>query len=303
MSLFSFNRKSSGGERDETSSRSLQHFLHCYSIEVIPKTAAKIERFKDILPENTRVYVAHIEGTPIQDMVNTARRLSDEGFSVMPHFPARLIKDRAELSDWISRYQNEAGVTQALLLGGGRTSKVGEFSDSMELVDTGLFEQFTHIHFAGHPEGNKDIDPDGSDRLAINALKWKQAFADRSDAQVAITTQFCFEAEPIVRWADHLASQGITLPIHIGLAGPAKIQTLMKYALTCGIGPSIHVLQRRAKDVTKLLVPYEPTDVALALAAHKEKNPSFGIEQVHFFPLGGINATASWANEQGGRTL
>ena len=303
MSLFPFHRKTNTSEPDKVTSRPLKNFLHCYSIEVIPKTAAKVERFSDILPEGTRVYIAHIEGTPIQDMVNTARRLSDEGFAAMPHFPARLIKDRAELADWVSRYQNEAGVTQALMLGGGRTDKAGEFSDSMKLVETGLFDRFDHLHFAGHPEGNKDIDPDGSDRLAMDALKWKQAFSDRSDAQVAITTQFCFEAEPIIRWADQLASAGISLPIHIGLAGPAKIQTLMKYALTCGIGPSIHVLQRRAKDVTKLLVPYEPIDIAIALAAHKEKNPDFGIEQVHFFPLGGIDATANCANAQGGRKL
>lgn len=303
MSLFPFNRNTKTSKQDKLASKPLKKFLHRYSIEVIPKTAAKVERFRDILPEGTRVYIAHIEGTPIQDMVNTARRLSDEGFAAMPHFPARLIKDRAELADWVSRYQNEAGVIQALMLGGGLTDKAGEFSDSMKLVETGLFDGFDHLHFAGHPEGNKDIDPDGSDRLAMDALKWKQAFSDRSDAQVAITTQFCFEAEPIIRWADRLASAGISLPIHIGLAGPAKIHTLMKYALTCGIGPSIHVLQRRAKDVTKLLVPYEPIEVALALAAHKEKNPNFGIEQVHFFPLGGIDATANWANEQGGRKL
>ena len=37
----------------------------------------------------------------------------------MPHFPARIIRDRATLADWIARYKGEAGVKQALLLGGG----------------------------------------------------------------------------------------------------------------------------------------------------------------------------------------
>src|SRR3954466_3223610 len=88
-----------------------------YSIEVMPRTAAKIEDFKALLPQNTRVYIAHIDGTPIEDMVDTARRLSRDGFQVMPHFPSRIIPSAAVLEDWIKRYRNEAGVEQALLLG------------------------------------------------------------------------------------------------------------------------------------------------------------------------------------------
>jgi methylenetetrahydrofolate reductase (NADPH) len=62
----------------------------------------------------------------------------------------------------------------------------------------------------------------------------------------------------------------------------------------------MRVLQRRAKDVTKLLLPYEPTDILLELAAYRERNPGFGVEQVHFFPLGGITANANWITEHGG---
>ena len=62
-----------------------------------PRTAQKVEDFRAILPQETRVYIAHIEGTPIEDMVATAARLAKEGFAVMPHFPARIIKDKATL--------------------------------------------------------------------------------------------------------------------------------------------------------------------------------------------------------------
>jgi methylenetetrahydrofolate reductase (NADPH) len=118
---------------------------------------------------------------------------------------------------------------------------------------------------------------------------------------MAIATQFCFEAEPVIAWADRLAAEGIRLPIHIGVAGPAKLQTLIKFAIACGVGPSLRVLQKRAMDVTKLLVPYEPADFLQALAAHKARHPNFGIEQVHFFPLGGIKTNAQWVTEHGGR--
>jgi len=275
-------------------------FLQDYSIEVMPRTAEKVEDFKDLLPAGTRVYIAHIDGTPIEDMVATAKRLADDGCKVMPHFPARIIQDQATLADWIARYQGEAGVDQALLLAGGITEPIGDFHSSMQLMETGLFGDFKRLHVAGHPEGNRDIDKDGSDRNVMDALRWKQRFSETTDAEMALATQFAFEAQPIIAWADALRDAGITIPIHIGIAGPAKLQTLIKFAIACGVGPSLKVLQKRAMDVTKLLLPYEPTEVLAELAAHKAANPDFNITNVHFFPLGGIKTNANWAIENGG---
>ncbi|PUB11245.1 5,10-methylenetetrahydrofolate reductase [Yoonia sediminilitoris] len=278
----------------------VEAFLQDYSIEVMPRTAEKIEDFRDLLPAGTRVYVAHIEGTPIDDMVATAARLAKDGYKVMPHFPARIIKDKAMLSDWIARYQGEANVDQALLLAGGVAQPHGDFHSSMQLLETGAFGDFKRLHVAGHPEGNKDIDPDGTDAHVMEALRWKQAFSDTTDAQMALATQFAFDADPIIAWANALRDAGIRLPIHIGIAGPAKLQTLIKFAIACGVGPSLKVLQKRAMDVTKLLLPYEPTDVLTALAIHKANNPDFNVTNVHFFPLGGIKTNANWAIANGG---
>lgn len=277
----------------------VEAFLKGYSIEVMPRTAEKVEDFRALLPRGTRVYIAHIDGTPIDDMVATAKRIGAEGYDVMPHFPARIIKDRATLGDWVSRYK-DVGVRQGLLLAGGVAQPVGEFSTSMQLLESGAFDGFTRLHVAGHPEGNKDIDPDGSDKMVMQAARWKSAFAERTDAKIAMATQFCFDAAPVIAWVDRLAAEGVKLPVHIGVAGPAKLQTLIKFAIACGVGPSLKVLQKRAMDVTKLLLPYEPTDVIAALAAHKAANPGFGIEQVHFFPLGGIKTNAQWVTDNGG---
>lgn len=288
--------------QDSEPNPKVEAFLRNYSIEVMPRTAAKVDDFKALLPQGTRVYIAHIEGTPLDDMVATARRLSEDGFQVMPHFPARIIADQATLADWIARYQGEAGVRQGLLLAGGVKTPVGAFDSSMQLLETGLFDKagFDRLHVAGHPEGNRDIDPDGGSENVEKALAWKQAFSDRTDADMAIVTQFAFDAGPIVEWANAVKASGVDLPIHIGIAGPAKLQTLIKFAIACGVGPSLSVLQKRAMDVTKLLLPYEPTDVITALSAHKDLHPAFNIHQVHFFPLGGIKACAQWAINNGG---
>jgi methylenetetrahydrofolate reductase (NADPH) len=299
MSLLPFLKRK---EASAASGADMARFIAGYSIEVMPRTAEKIEDFKAILPQGTRVYIAHIEGTPITDMVATAARLAKDGFTVMPHFPARIISNRAELADWIARYQGEAGVKEALLLGGGVTTPLGDFHSSMQLIETGLFDAagFMRLHVAGHPEGNRDIDTSGGEAVVMEALRWKQAFSERTDAAMAITTQFCFEAAPVIDWANRIKAAGVDLPVHIGIAGPAKLQTLIKFAMACGVGASVRVLQKRAMDVTKLLLPYEPNDVLDALAAHKAAEQAFGIEQVHFFPLGGIKATAAWAAENGG---
>jgi methylenetetrahydrofolate reductase (NADPH) len=274
-------------------------FLKDSSIEVMPRTASKVEDFKAILAPGTRVYIAHIDGTPIEEMVATAKRLADDGFEVMPHFPARIIADATMLEDWLDRYQGEAGVTSALLLAGGVDNPHGSLTSSMDLMGTGLFDKkgFERLHVAGHPEGNKDIDPDGSDQNVMDALRWKQAFKERTDAEMALATQFCFEAGPVIEWADRLKEAGIDIPIHIGVAGPAKLQTMIKFAIACGVGPSLRVLTKRAKDATKLLLPFKPDEFVTDLALHKAANPDFNISHVHFFPLGGIGKTAEWVSE------
>lgn len=293
MALLKFRR-----DQETPANGAVTAFLEGFSIEVMPRTAAKIDDFRPLLPQGTRVYIAHIEGTPIEDMIETAKRLRAEGFEPMPHFPARLIRDAAQLNDWVTRYKGEADVQQALLLGGGVKTPAGDFDNSMQLVETGAFNGFARLHVAGHPEGNRDIDPAGGDHVVMEALKFKQDFANRTDADMAIVTQFAFEAGPIIAWADRLAAEGISMPIHIGVAGPAKLQTLLKFAIACGVGPSLKVLQKRAKDVTKLLLPFEPNELVAELAAHKAANPAFGIEHVHFFPLGGITANATWIAEK-----
>lgn len=286
--------RKTGAER-----RAVAAFLRGCSVEVMPRTAAKVEDFRAILAPGTRVYIAHIDDTPIGEMVATAKRLAADGFEVMPHFPARIIADAAMLEDWIDRYQGEAGVEQALLLAGGLDAPRGAFESSMDLLSTGLFgaKGFTRLHVAGHPEGNRDIDPDGSEKNVMEALRWKQRFAETSDADMALATQFCFEAKPVIAWADRLRAAGIALPIHIGVAGPAKLQTMIKFAIACGVGPSLRVLQRRAADATKLLMPFRPDAFVTELALHKAAHPDFNITNVHFFPLGGIGKTAEWIGE------
>ena len=270
------------------SNEAIKKFLDGFSVEVTPKAASKIENFEDYIPSGTLVYIAHIEGTPIEEMVETAKKINDQGFCAMPHFPARIIKDKNVLEDWISRYKNEANVSNALLIAGGANKPYGQYDSSIQLIESELFDKadFNNLHIAGHPEGSMDIDPDGSTTNVDQALSWKNEFSKRTDANMAITTQFSFDASSVISWANNIKEAGIDIPVHIGIAGPAKLQTLLRYSIECGVGASIKIIQKRAKDLTKLLLPYKPTNIITELATYKANNPSFNIEKVHFFPLG-----------------
>ncbi len=275
--------------------KNISKLIKNFSIEVMPRTLGKLENIENLWPKNTRVYIAHLEGTTIEDMLVTAKRIKSASFIPMPHFPARIIKDNIVLEDWINRY-SEIGVNEALLLAGGVDRPLGNLSNSMELLSTGLFEKygFERLNVAGHPEGNKDIDPNGSDVNVMNALKWKQDYSKDTKAKISIATQFLFESKPVIDWANKILSNGITLPINIGIAGPAKLQTMIKFAIACGVGPSLRVLERRAKDITKLLFPFEPTNILTELADYKESNSNTNIEGIHFFPLGGIEKSSDF---------
>ena len=277
----------------------VKNFLNGYSIEVTPNAAAKIENFAEVLPVNTRIYIAHIEGTPFDEMLTTAKKITNEGFIPMPHFPARIIEDKDMLESWLSQYSGEANVQEALLIAGGSKEPSGVYDSSIQIIETELFDKysFKRLHVAGHPEGNKDIDKDSTHTNVNKALSWKNEYAKRTDAQIAIATQFCFDSEAIIQWVNSLIDMNIDLPVHIGIAGPAKLQTLIRYSIECGVGASMKVLQKRAKDITKLLLPYEPTSVISELAEYKSQNPDFNIEQVHFFPLGGTKTTANWVKK------
>jgi methylenetetrahydrofolate reductase (NADPH) len=267
-----------------------------FSIEVMPRTAKNIDDFRRILPKRTTVYVAHLEDTPIEEMFFTCKRLISEGMDPMPHIPARIIQNTVELEDWVEEYSS-LGVDQSLLLAGNGKTPKGELFNSIQLLESETFEKyaFKKIQIAGHPEGNRDIDKDGSLEKTINALKAKQKFGQNTKLQIGITTQFCFDPQPVIQWLEVLESEQIDLPISLGLAGPTRLQSLIKYAIMCGVGPSISVLKKRAKDLTKLLLPFEPTEMIDALNSSKKNKLFKNVHSLHFFPLGGIEASAAFA--------
>ncbi len=267
-------------------------FVQGFSIETTPGSAQKIPDFREHLRPGITVSVTFLPGSDFADTIATAKRLKAEGFNPAPHFAARSIPSRRDFEDYLTRLQGEVGCTEAVALGGAVNQPLGEFDSSMQLLETGLFDKhgITRIGLAGHPEGSPDI----SDKALAEAVAWKNAFAERSDADFYLATQFCFQAAPIIAWDLALREAGNRIPIHIGIPGLATLKTLINHARACGIGPSMRVLTRQARNITKLLNVRAPDALLAELAAYKASDPECGIRQLHVYPLGGLRRSALW---------
>lgn len=280
------------GVRSDTTQQ-IRQFMDGFTLETTPGSAAKIERFRDHVRVGTPVYITFLPGSNFDDTVSVARRLRGEGLEPIPHFAARSVPDKAFLNEGLARVCGEAGVTRVLVIGGAVPNPVGEFTDSMQLLDTGLFDKhgIRTIGLAGHPEGSPDI----SDEGIRAALRWKNEFAQRTSASLYLVTQFCFEAAPIIAWDQRLQAEGNRLPIVIGVPGLATVKTLMAHAKACGIGPSMTFIAKQAMNVARLLTVSAPDKLVTELAAYKATDPRCGISGVHMYPLGGLKKTADWS--------
>ncbi len=264
------------------------------SLETTPTGAVKIGDFSAHAPAGTRIYITFLPGSDFADTIATALTLQQQNMIPIPHFAARSLPSKQAFEDALQKLQ-AVGIDRALLIGGGVANPVGPFSASIEVLETGLFEKygFTEIGIAGHPEGSPDI----AEADVKQALQLKSAYAKQSALKMYIATQFCFEASPLIEWQQQLQNDGVDLPIKIGVPGVATIKTLLKYAIECGIGNSMQIIAKRAKDITKLMLPFPPNQLVQDLADHMDNDSNTLIKGIHLYPLGGLKKTSEWIAE------
>jgi methylenetetrahydrofolate reductase (NADPH) len=268
--------------------------LRGFSIEVTPRDARALEAASDSLDPGTPVYLTAISGATYHDTVAAAVKLRARGFEPVPHVAARYLAGFTQLTDYLARLNGEAGVTRALVIAGDSARPAGPFGSALQLVETGLFAKhhFQRLGFAAYPEGHPKIPPTTLDA----ALRAKIARAQADGLDAYAITQFCFEAEPILALCRRLRADGINVPVRVGLAGPASLTTLMKFALRCGVGNSMRALALHGPSIARLLSEADPGAIIDKLA--QENRSALGIEGLHFFVFGGLKRTAAWAREQ-----
>lgn len=271
----------------------VQQFLDGYSIECTTHDEAKFDEISAELAPGTRVYVAHVPGTPIDDVVSLALRFKDAGFTAVPHIIARKLSSREQLEGALKRCQ-DGGIDEALCIAGDIAVDDNAFDSSLEVLQTGLFGDygFSEVGVAAHPEGSKAI---GEERVAA-ALADKVEFAKTAPFLLRFVTQFGFNAQDYIDWEQETSGQGITMPMHVGLAAPASFKQLARFAVVCGVGASARMLSNRTGAMKDLLKTKAPDDLIIDFARHRAANPDSRIQCPHFFAFGGVAKAARWAN-------
>ncbi len=261
---------------------------HC-SIELSPRDEFAGDALRRLLDPGTAVFVNHPSSVTHHDIVAACARLRRAGFEPVPHVAARRLASFTQASDFLQRASGEAAVERVLLIGGD-DSPAGPFRSSLDLLATGVVERnaIGHVAFAGYPEGHPAIDAGSLDA----ALHAKVALARQSGLGVSLVTQFGFEAAPILRWIAALRARGIAAPVHVGIAGPASVATLAKFAIRCGIGASLRALARGHTAFARIMVEAGPDALIGELVAGEGTDAP--IAGLHVFTFGGVRRTAEW---------
>jgi methylenetetrahydrofolate reductase (NADPH) len=271
--------------------------LSRYSIEVNPSDAKAVAAAQERLNAGTEVFLTWIPGANPMSLVDAAAQLGRAGLLPVPHIGARHLESSSQLEELAARMSAEAGVDRILLIGGDRAHPAGPYDSSLAVMQAEVFQNrgINRIAIAGFPEGNPNI----NDLTLGEALKAKVDFARTTGLDISIVTQFCFAAQPIVSWLQRIRSHGINIPVRIGLAGPASVGTLARYAIRCGIGNSLHVLAEHP-SFAKLLTEKGPEpiirDIAAYAGAGQNGSLPLGIAGLHFFVFGGFGRTLDCIN-------
>ncbi|MBO6891059.1 MAG: methylenetetrahydrofolate reductase [Roseibium sp.] len=266
------------------------------STEMSPKQVVEKTELLANIPASTQVYVTDL-GNASEDMiVSAARVLTESKLIPVPHMAARRYPSYEAFERRIKRLTQEAGVTEVLAIA-GEAEEAGPLTSSVALLESGLFDQLgiRKIAVAGHPEGAPDIKPDVIEAF----LRRKHELAAESDAEFRLVTQFGFDPHRVSLWLDELREWGNEFPVHVGVAGPAKMTTLLKYAAFAGVENSLNFLKKRRGAVVSMLSGYDPATMVEPLETRVTSQPESQLAQIHVYPFGGIQKTADWLHGRG----
>jgi methylenetetrahydrofolate reductase (NADPH) len=266
-------------------------FARAASIEITPSEQKDLSALRELLAKGTPVFISHVPKATSAQVVKAALAVQDAGFRATPHILARRISYpenlRATLSELVAH-----GVEQMLLVAGDSEHAAGEFDSTLDVLKCGILEKsgIKSIGVAGYPEGQRGIGP----TLLSNALKAKQAFADRTGLPMFIVTQFGFNGNALKDWETELARLDVRLPVRAGMAGPAPLSKLIKFAMLCGIGASLRTVMRNLSAISGI------ADIATTPEQHlirlMQLPSTTRVVAPHFFSFGGAVETARWIN-------
>jgi methylenetetrahydrofolate reductase (NADPH) len=267
-------------------------FVGPASIEVTAHEMGLLDALTGELLPGSAIYVTHTPKDSLADVVRVACEIERAGFRAWPHLVARRIHSERELQHALE-HMRDAGISRALLIAGDLSNPPGPFESSLDLLATGALARtgFLSLGVAGHPEGHRRI---GASVL-WSALREKQEYGESTGSRLHIVSQFSFDPGTIADWGLRLAEHGIRLPVHAGIAGPASLRTLIKFAMLCGIGASLNALMTNLSALSSVRhLATAAEEMLLGLVRARDGESASRIVQPHFYCFGGAAKTTKW---------
>jgi methylenetetrahydrofolate reductase (NADPH) len=264
-------------------------FMHGASTEITPSEESRLPELQSILPAGTPVFIAHTPNAGFAQVIHAALAVRRAGFLATPHIAVRRVADSAMLRRALAELR-AGGVEDILLIAGDAPRPIGEFSGTLDVLESGILEDsgIARIGIAGHPEGHNAV----ATASLWAALDAKQVFAARTGVSMHIVTQFGLDGAAFKVWERELVRRRIHLPVRIGIAGPAPIARLVHFAIQCGIGASMRTVLRNlsAAGASPSLATSPDQHLMTLLATPVSEQ----ITAPHFFAFGGAPETARW---------
>ncbi len=269
----------------------LRALLRNRSVEVTPTVASGAAAARSLAP-GTRVFVPWLPGATADETAAAAAGLRERGMVPVPHVAARHLPDTASLDRLLRRLRSEAAVDRILLVGGDVPAPKGPFESALRVLETDLLPEhgIARAGIGGYPEGHPRI----SGGELLDALLRKQDRAAQAGLDLFVVTQFVFGAAPVIGWLRRMRPAGLRLPVHVGVPGPARIGTLLRYGKMCGIGPSVRLLLRHGRGLAGAARVADSSRMVLDLAAYAAAHPEAGLGALHIYPFGGLERAARW---------
>ena len=237
------------------------------------------------LPPGARVTITASPTHTIEATIDASHAIARRGHEVTPHLSARMVRDRAHLSDLLARLR-AAGVRKIFVVGGD-VKEAGAFRDGLALLraihDAG--ESFEEIGVPSYPEGHPSIPSD----VLTRALEEKQQYAHY------MTTQMSFNPSAVADWIFRVRRAGITLPIYLGVPGVLEVTKLMTIAARIGVADSAKFLAKHLGLLGHIARPGSfGADAFLRSLADTLAHPVANVAGLHIFTMNQVRPTAAW---------
>lgn len=264
------------------------------SIEATAQSIIDAPGLEVLFAPGTSVYLPALGTENVETVARAASRIIKCGYEAVPHIAVRRIVSETAIESQLALLAS-CGVENCLLIAGD-ASLQGPYASTLSLLNSGLLDRFgfRKIGVAGHPEGN----PVNASEPDMSVLQAKARFANTSDADFRIVTQFGFDANTFSDWAESLPELGISLPVHMGIVGPCSLLTLARYAAACGVGNSVRFLKKTPGKVAALARSYDPESLASVFEQRVATYPKSPVCKLHVFPFGGLRKSTDWLYER-----